>query len=247
MFRKLVSEGAALLVPPLCLACERPCDAGERVCRACRAAIAAQPRGCSPSHPALTETCAAFRYEGLVRRLITALKFEHAVAAAEELAVLMAPRLPLWMEPGGWLIPAPAHPARERRRGFNQSLLLARSLAEITGQLVVDCLVRDPSTRPQTELSRADRLALPREAVRVDQRALRQLCDRSLALFPTNVVVCDDVTTTGVTLGICASAIRDRHPGSADKAEIRAVTVASTSALTPGQRRLPTTRERHAG
>lgn len=154
---------------------------------------------------------AAFPYEGAVRPLIAALKFRGAVAVAGELAELMRPRLPSWFDEADWLVPAPAHPDRRRVRGYNQSLLLARELAKGTGVRVVDCLRRTALAPPQSQLSRAQRMELPRRAITIDERALRQDGPKSLAGRPTKVVVCDDVVTTGVTLDVCAQAIREWH------------------------------------
>ena len=55
----------------------------------------------------------------------------------------------------------PLHPARRRRRGFNQAERLARALAERTGLRVADCLRRRGPRTPQVELGRAERLAAP--------------------------------------------------------------------------------------
>lgn len=154
---------------------------------------------------------AAFPYDGPVRPLIAALKFRGAVAVAGELAELMRPRVAGWLEDADWLVPVPAHPDRRRARGYNQSLLLAKALARGTDIKVVDCLRRTAIAPPQSQLSRAQRLQLPRRAITIDERAVRQNRRISLAEFPTKVVVCDDVATTGVTLEVCAQAIREWH------------------------------------
>jgi predicted amidophosphoribosyltransferase len=156
-------------------------------------------------------TFAAFPYEGAVRPLIAALKFRGAVAVAGELAELMRPRLPGWFHDASWLVPVPAHPERRRQRGYNQSLLLANALARGTEMGVLDCLRRTAIAPPQSQLSRAERLKLPSHAITVDPRALRHQTANALAEFPTKVVLCDDVVTTGVTLEVCAQAIRDWH------------------------------------
>jgi predicted amidophosphoribosyltransferase len=108
-------------------------------------------------------------------------------------------------------VPVPAHPARRRQRGYNQSLLIAQALASSSGAAVVDCLCRTALTAPQSQLTRSERLAFPRQAISVDEQIARQSLQNSLAEFPTKVVLCDDVVTTGVTLKVCAQAIRDWH------------------------------------
>jgi predicted amidophosphoribosyltransferase len=173
----------------------------------------------------------AFPYDGAVRPLIAALKFQSAVAVAGELAELMRPRLPGWFDEAEWIVPVPAHPERRRARGYNQSLLLARALARGTDARVVDCLKRSSIAPPQSQLTRAKRLELPSHAITVDERALRQRGEKSLAEFPTKVVLCDDVVTTGVTLEVCAQAIRDWHHPTGSSL-IRSVSFASAGRQT---------------
>lgn len=180
----------------------------------------------------LTDSFAsAFPYDGEVRPLIAALKFRGAVAIAGELAELMRPRLPSWFEEADWIVPVPAHPARRRQRGYNQSLLLAKALSKTTEAQVVDCLRRTTITAPQSQLTRAERLEFPRQAISIDERILRQHGRKPLAEFPTKVVLCDDVSTTGVTLEVCAQAIRERHHPTGFSL-VRAVSFASAGRLT---------------
>lgn len=207
MRRNTFNRAVALVAPPLCAACRTQCAPGEWICTGCRAELARLPRRGGAAYP----------YVGRARDLVAALKFDGRVALAREMAALIAERVPDRLGGAEWIVPVPAHPGRARRRGFNQSELLARELARIVGARCVDCLVREAGTRPQSELSRAERLALPRSAFRA----------HSLAEFPTNVVLCDDVSTTGVTLEACVQAIRERLPQTGSR-QIRAVTFAST-------------------
>lgn len=211
----LFNRAVALLAPPRCVVCRGGCAPGEWLCGRCRHALDGLGTGARSESFA-----AAFPYEGVARELVAALKFGGAVAVADEMAALMVARAPAWLADADWIVPVPAHPARQRARGYNQSALLARRLASRTGARCVDCLTRSAAAPPQSELSRTGRLAMPADSV-------RQRRDVSLALFPTNVVLCDDVSTTGVTLEVCASAIRERHPETGHR-QIRAVTFAST-------------------
>jgi predicted amidophosphoribosyltransferase len=151
----------------------------------------------------------------------------------------MRPRLPSWFHEAEWIVPVPAHPDRRRERGYNQSLLLARALARGTELRVVDCLRRTAFAPPQSQLTRAQRLALPRRAISIEPSAVRQQAPNSLAEFPTKVVVCDDVVTTGVTLEVCAQAIRDWHHPTGS-CLVRSVSIASAGRQTrPSDRIAP--------
>lgn len=212
---------AALVAPPVCVLCRAVTPPPRMLCAACEGEIRAMPPGRNDA-----TVFAAFPYSGAVRSLIAALKFRGAPACARTMAELMRPRLPAWAEQPDCVVPAPAHPTRRRQRGFNQAALLARALAGAQGAPVVECLVRDPRTTPQSELSRAARLALAPRSIRLDARRLRQIFGPAEAAMPTNVLLCDDVVTTGVTLEACAQAIREGQP-SAGIGSIRAVVFAS--------------------
>jgi predicted amidophosphoribosyltransferase len=191
-----------LLAPPLCVACRRSVPGGLRLCPSCREELAALP-------PARYNAVA---YEGVAKQLVIALKRGGQVALAAELAAQILARNAERLEGAEWIVPVPAHPARSRRRGYSPSLLIARELAKLTGARCVDCLVRERDRPPQSELSRSDRLGMPAGHIRVSERALRRRRIDPAESLPTNVVVCDDVTTTGITLEICAQAICERQP-----------------------------------
>ncbi|MBI4898644.1 MAG: ComF family protein [Actinobacteria bacterium] len=179
--------------------------------------------GVVPATGALTALFAAFPMEWPARDLVHALKYRSAVAVANEMARLIAARVPSGMLDGALLVPVPAHPVHQRLRGYNQSLLLARELARVGRLPFCDCLERTSSSPPQTGLPRSRRLALDPAAFRARSQPIRH--PRKSTEFPTNVVLLDDVVTTGVTLEVCAFAIRRRF-GS----EVRALTFAGAGA-----------------
>ena len=100
-------------------------------------------------------------------------------------------------------VPVPLAPGRLRERGFNQSEVLARGLAERTGGTVLpDALVRLRETGTQTQLTPAERLVNVQSAFAVPELRRVAICGRSLVLV-------DDVLTTGATLNACAVALLD--------------------------------------
>jgi ComF family protein len=100
------------------------------------------------------------------------------------------------------VVPVPLHRWRLWRRGFNQSALLARGIARATGQrLVVDGLQRVRATPSLGHLGRARRAALLQGAIRADRR-------RAAQLKGANVILVDDVLTSGATTDACLAALR---------------------------------------
>lgn len=253
LIQGLLAQAAALAAPPRCRACRAPCAAGEAICASCDAGLAALPPGPRAPRrgPALASHFAAFPMRGAARELVHALKYGGAAATAAEMARRIAERAPAGLFESALLVPAPAHPLHLRARGYNQSALLARELARLTGAAISDCLTRSPSAPPQTGLPRERRLALDPRAITVAAGATlspgadrcgggvrgtggvrgARRAKRSSPHPTTNVLVLDDVATTGVTLELCASAISRRTA-----APVGAVTFAATGAR-PGQTR----------
>lgn len=94
------------------------------------------------------------------------------------------------------LVPMPLHKARERRRGYNQSLLLARGMAQTTGlEVRADILARTRNMQSQTRLSHAERAGNVRGGFGLTPRAA-DVAGRGLLLV-------DDVFTTGATSQAC--------------------------------------------
>jgi ComF family protein len=192
--------------PPVCAACGAWAGAAEPLCAGCRR----QMRWFDGS---IDGVFAPVAYAGPARALVGALKFRGAVGVAEAMAAAVCAAAPAgWLDRGAVLVPVPLHPARRRRRGFNQAERLARAVGERRGLAVVDCLQRGGSRATQMGLGREERLERIAGTVSVRARPV-----------PARVVLVDDVVTTGATLAACAAALRD-----AGAAEVRAVAYART-------------------
>jgi ComF family protein len=98
------------------------------------------------------------------------------------------------------LVPVPLHVARLRWRGFNQALLLAKELATRRRLRIAPSLLRrNRPTMPQVGLNERDRRRNLTGAFSVtDDRAVRG----------RNVLLVDDVLTTGATAEECARSLR---------------------------------------
>jgi ComF family protein len=196
-----------LLLPPQCAGCSRY---GEQLCADCRTLLRPATRdedrffasaAGTLVGESLTLAMAAFAYEGVTRRVLQRLKYGGAARLAGPLARAAEPALATMLALTGHvpLVPIPLHPERQRQRGYNQAALLARSLATASGCHVRQLLVRRRSTTRQHHLDRAGRLR--------NLRAAFALADA--ARPPPELILVDDILTTGATLEACASVLVD--------------------------------------
>ena len=156
-------------------------------------------------------SCAVDRYEGRMKEIIHALKYERRRSIAAPLGELMRATGERLLIDADVVVPVPLHPRREYHRGFNQAEDLARQLGRPVGRL----LVRTRHTPSQIELPKHARQDNVRGAF-----AFRP-DPRSLIPDPSVVVLVDDVSTTGSTLDACARVLK-----AAGVKEVRALTAA---------------------
>lgn len=108
-------------------------------------------------------------------------------------------------DPNSWVIvPVPLHPSRERWRGFNQSAVLAQYLAEKIGLQYREVLQRVKNTKPQVGLQGQTRHLNVRGAFALKVQYL---------LSRSNVLLVDDVWTTGSTLRECGYVLKKAGAG----------------------------------
>jgi ComF family protein len=195
------------LAPPLCECCGEPLPAWRDI-----SLPMARCARCRRGQRFVTQALAAGAYDGSLRAIVHALKYEGRRSLAKPLAALMRSRCGRLLADADCLVPVPLHPSRRRARGFNQALDLARWLASDRVP-VCQALRRVRATPTQTGLPAAQRHRNMRDAFGYSRRAL--------PLPGSVVVLVDDVSTTGATLEACAKVLRELGAG-----EIRAVTAA---------------------
>lgn len=215
-----------LLFPRSCVACEDPVDAasGYRfICASCSRLLtivrapACKTCGypffgvvgserscphCQELSPLFGEAKTAVLMKGPARQLVHEFKYHGHVHLMEDMGRIMRRCEGLLdFAAGAVLVPVPLHPRKRRQRGFNQSLLLARRLAELApGAEVIEALERLKDTESQTRFDRARRQ-------RNLKNAFAMRTDSGLNPRVRCVVV-DDVFTTGSTLNACAAVLR---------------------------------------
>ena len=213
MPRRLWERALDMLFPPSCVGCG---EDGMLLCESCRASLPRLHGSCCPhcARPlgatGVCEPCsryplhidgirAAFRMEGAAREMVHRLKYDGVRVLAPLMGSLMVDQLNADELEADVVVPTPLHPARERRRGYNQALLLAREVARRLGlQLDAKGLGRWKDTPAQVGL----------EGMETRRANVAGVFRARTTFSGLRVLLVDDVCTTGATLETCAQTLR---------------------------------------
>ncbi len=214
-----LTELSRLPVCEACLALIQPMDSAR--CAACGERMTTRSRvetaGCEPeplclecrqNQPAFTRAAAYASYAAGLRDLVHLLKYQRVRPAADVLGRMLAEVVADLAEAFGpeppLAMPVPLHASKLRERGFNQSELIARSMlklkpAALDMKLNTGALVRQRRTESQTGLTAAARRDNVRGAF---------LVVRGDTVRGRDILLIDDVFTTGTTVSECARVLR---------------------------------------
>lgn len=203
-----------ILFPRNCLSCGRE---GQYICENCRTFLGEAPLICPvcgrgsfsgqrhidcPSRYQLDGLVAIWEYEGLVKSIIHHIKYRKLGDAVSELVALSSEAMSkdkerfasffsylLSEKPLITFVPLSSR--KERARGFNQAELIARELEKITGFKTISLLKKIKETESQTGLKKKERLKNVEGVFSLETNSLE---------LPENLILVDDVWTTGSTL-----------------------------------------------
>lgn len=192
----------------LCRPCQVDLPRIDHACGRCGLAVTESQQGlcgqCLKTPPAIDYTHSLFYYESPIDYLIGQLKFEEKLACASIFGHLLAQSLnsSFSMNTGADLpdviIPVPLHKKRLSKRGFNQSLEIARPVSKQL-QLPIDtqCVRRTKSTRAQAKLNIAQR-----------KRNIKGCFEIQKDHSYQHIILIDDVITTGSTINELARILK---------------------------------------
>lgn len=144
-----------------------------------------------------------FLYEGPVKDALHLLKYSKKLSLGSlfcGLLVRFIKENPEIIEGTDGIAAVPLHSVKFREREFNQAHLLAAAIAgefDITD--LSRCLKRAVSTRPQSELDKNERLENVKGTFEVIKPSL---------VYKKNLLIVDDLFTTGATLNECSKALK---------------------------------------
>lgn len=200
--------------PKFCVLCN---EEGAWVCRACRLNlevknIAACPvckqkrdkgKTCTNCDSYLDRHLAIFDFKNQkVKTIIHKFKYEYVTEILNSLLPVILSFLEKHehaFPESGKIVPVPLHKKRKSERGFDQAYLIAKILKKELDLPVLHSLTRVKNTKQQAELKRNERLSNVKGAFELDAE-----------ITCSEVVLVDDVFTTGATLEECAGVLKDK-------------------------------------
>jgi ComF family protein len=213
LFRRYLPDFISLLFPECCQACNTVLQRGEEViCTSCEYFLPQTDFHLRPDNPvsrlfwgrvevSAATACYSFRKGGGVQHLIHNFKYKGHQEIGRVIGKKYGRDLrqsPLFRE-STLIVPVPLHPRKLKMRGFNQSECLAEGLALSLGvPVMADNLRRGEETESQTRKSRFNRWKNVESGFYLNERA---------GVEGHQVLLVDDVVTTGATLEACAKVL----------------------------------------
>ncbi|MVM39861.1 ComF family protein [Spirosoma sp. HMF3257] len=210
--RILIADFTDILFPSLCLGCKQTLGDNERIlCTTCRINLPETGQHREPYDQNLLNKFAGkvpvqflasylyFSKESIVQNLIHNFKYKGQKEAAKELANWYGQQLKSesnQFQDIDVIVGVPLHKSRFQQRGYNQADWIAQGLAEALNiPMRTDVLVRNEFKESQTRKNRLERWENVKTVFAViNPQAVKN----------KNVVVADDVLTTGATIEACA-------------------------------------------
>lgn len=193
-----------LVYPAKCIFCGAvlPESTAISACKSCRASLPRYNRRFEavPGIPYINGLFAAYVYEDEVESAIRAMKFSNQPGNAGTFAYLLYEAISEQDNIPDFdaIVPVPMHRRKRINRGYNQSELIAGELGKYLNAPVADYLVKVRHTKPQSLLGKEDRLGNLGNAIKAREGS---------PIKGLNILLVDDVTTTGTTLNTCARAL----------------------------------------
>lgn len=154
-------------------------------------------------------------YKGIVKKLIYQFKYSPYLSDLKSIlgkllyeGIIQQEAFAKFLENKNvWIVCVPLHVSRERKRGYNQSDLLAKELSvKLEIPYVQNVLIREKQTKPQFELKKDERRKNILGAFGINLKLKTKIRGK-------NIIIVDDITTTGATLRECGKILKQSGAG----------------------------------
>ncbi len=170
---------------------------------------------CIAKHPSYNLARSIFKYDGASKKLVHAFKYNDQTNYSKTFAKLLFNRYKDDLQEIDMVTPVPMHRIKRILRQYNPAQILAYDLAKLfKAPCKADILVKTKWTKAQTTLS---------QSARMKNVAGSISCNRKYSILNSNILLVDDVRTTGSTANYCAKILKK-----AGAKSVKLVTVCST-------------------
>ena len=184
--------------PVRCPYCNRVIDKDDYACQDCKKRF---PRNSTTKYAFGNYICSApFYYEGIFSKAVKTFKFDNCGSYAKQLSFMIVQSvLEIHEEINFDIITCvPMHKDDRKKRGYNQAELLARECAKIMNIPYIDTLEKHKKNKVQHSIKAKERAKNVRGVYRLIQKDI---------VKDKNILIIDDIITTGPTLGECAKVL----------------------------------------
>ena len=147
-----------------------------------------------------------FKYEGQIRKLILDYKFNEKSYIYLTFVNFLLKNEKIFenIKKYDTIIPVPISKKRQKTRGYNQSLLIAKEIAQQTNlELTNDCLIKTKNIIEQSKLNKEDR--------QQNIQGVYELKNKKL-IENKKILLVDDIYTTGSTVNECSKILKQGNP-----------------------------------
>lgn len=211
-----------LVFPPRCLSCLATVDTSGVVCHKCwsKMEFIAKPccarcsnpfpynideelcYYCKDDPPSFSNAFAVVKYDDFSDKLIYSLKYYDRTDLASTLSAMMISKIAELAHSIDIITCVPIHKNKLKKRGYNQAALLAKHVANAIGKpFNPSILIKTKDTISQSGLSKEERKENVKHSFGINAK-------HSKKVFRKNVLIIDDVITTGATLNECCKKLK---------------------------------------
>lgn len=221
MFRAILNGFIDFILPPVCLCCESPIDAAYNgrgskfICSKCYSKL----EKFGDTHPWQSEMISRgfidnsisafwFRERTEIQTLMHEMKYNKMKSVGRMFGREIGSRITLQSRfTWDYIIPVPLHKAKLRDRTYNQSEYIALGINEVLKTAVLnDGIIRTRFTGTQTKLNKQQRKENVKEAFSLNPKYSGDITGK-------NIIITDDVITTGATILECADTLKKAGAG----------------------------------
>lgn len=196
MLNKIKEGVIDIIAPAICVGCGKE---GKYICDNCNLFLS-EATSIFPSGN-LREVISIWEYEGLIKKIIHKIKYDGFFDVINELVAKAFERREPYIPEDMIITFVPMFRKKERQRGFNQAELIAKEVGKTTGREVISLLEKIKDTPSQTELNKEERAANVKDSFSLLMTVIN-------GKLPENVLLVDDVWTSGATMEECTRILK---------------------------------------